>query len=407
MMNFLRGTFRMLFAPYYRARALRNDDRAQVMVLTGVMVFVLVIFAMATFNTSTSLYNRVRAQNAVDAAADAYAVWQARGLNLSQHINDIHWTLNLAFWIAETAACIARIVCPFLKAIPYVGPALEAACCGATTAVIMVAEGGQFAVQEFSHAFQEVINYAAPIIGMIKANTVAEANGADPILEAAGAVIDQLLALFNINISLGDLLSDLGNLPIIGDITSGIYVFPLNVTDVADLNTRKKEGDDNATEDGTPMIPPWWMPEQAIDICKNIPCSVSFSCIGDCGWEDTFYYGFPGYNTWIAGVKQRNFRTSIEKIPWLNPRRNQENEDVTAFEHRTASEVSGEFKNPGYVAVASSQPFGSTNIKKQPLVERTIGVSGFKYMRGDLISVHYGWDTNSEPKDASTFLILH
>jgi len=81
----------VLRSTYRRSRALPRDDKAQVLILTGFMTFVAAIMAVATITSGQMIYDRIRAQNAVDAAADTFAAFQARGLNAAQHLNDVHY----------------------------------------------------------------------------------------------------------------------------------------------------------------------------------------------------------------------------------------------------------------------------------------------------------------------------
>mgnify|MGYP001582940880 CR=1 FL=1 len=64
-------TLYMLMRLIARARAIRSDERGQVVLLSGVMVFVVMIITIMTFDMSKAVYNRIIAQNSVDAAADA------------------------------------------------------------------------------------------------------------------------------------------------------------------------------------------------------------------------------------------------------------------------------------------------------------------------------------------------
>src|ERR1051326_1826513 len=93
-----------------RLTNLRFDDRGSVSLLTGMMVFLAVIFGIITMDTSMAIHNRIVTQNAVDSAADAAALWQARGCNLLQQLNNLHYDVDEALAIAEgisAGACVA------------------------------------------------------------------------------------------------------------------------------------------------------------------------------------------------------------------------------------------------------------------------------------------------------------
>ena len=205
---------------------------------------------------------------------------------------------------------------------------------------------------------------------------------------------------------------------ILGD----IYAFPLDPEAAIELNIQMKGGDDNATENGTPMHPPWWFPEAAGEACKYGSCSNQGTCRGDsadpdnpltvnasgdqCGWEDTYYYGFPSYNTWITGKEQWNIIRGYEKIRWFNPKRDQQQaaHEIDYFTRGQAIGASDEWENAAFLAIASSQSFGHTDTDKQPVVERSIGVSGFTYQKPQLISVHLG--TNPPSDDVTSALLI-
>ena len=48
--------------------------------------------ALFAADTSQAVYNRITAQNAADAAAATASLWQARGLNQIQILNNFHFT---------------------------------------------------------------------------------------------------------------------------------------------------------------------------------------------------------------------------------------------------------------------------------------------------------------------------
>lgn len=100
---------KVLLSPLARARSFRRDDSAQVMLISGFMVFLIVVFAVSTLNSSQAVYRRTRLQIAADAAADAAAVWQARGINLIQTLNNLHYYLNASLYLPEIVTCCCCI----------------------------------------------------------------------------------------------------------------------------------------------------------------------------------------------------------------------------------------------------------------------------------------------------------
>jgi hypothetical protein len=98
--------FKFLVRPIDRARGLRRDDSAQALLLTGLMAFLLAVFMLYAVNASETIYRRVQIQNASDAAADAAALWQARGMNMLQSLNNIHYIVDASTYIPMITICI-------------------------------------------------------------------------------------------------------------------------------------------------------------------------------------------------------------------------------------------------------------------------------------------------------------
>lgn len=421
-MKFIR---RLLTRPLRRARSFRGNDEAQVMVLTAVMVFVIMIFAINNLNTASAIFNRMQTQHAADAAADSFAAWQARGLNLAQHVNDVHWTLNIALYVGQKANCVARVGCVLLNLIPLKGQALYVKCCKITAVIYTTIETIQATGQQAAHLFQEGLNIVIPFIGWLSANTLAEANGADPILGAVLQRVEQLASALGAPRAVSGMLSRVGNM--LGHIP--IYAVPVDFTHFKipgvggdGLGIKIRGGASNATRYGTPMSPPWYFSPALAQTCRMACPFARGECLGDsanpnnplaiimnkrqCGWEDSYFYGFVGYNTWIVARNSVNIIGSYEKLPWLNPERRGDAaaQQAQGLYHKTFDQVSGEFRNPAFIAIASSQPYGHTDIKKQPVVERSIGVSGFEYHQAQLISVHFGKNPPSDSIPTALFI---
>jgi hypothetical protein len=177
-------------------------------------------------------------------------------------------------------------------------------------------------------------------------------------------------------------------------------------------------GDSTDSDDGqAPMHPPWRTTEimQVMNIIAVAMCSVS-QCNDDCGWEETYWYGYPGFTTWIAGKDQHNFIGGFENNPWLNPATTmvptmtdednlalkQQKDEWDLFQDPAAS--TAEFKNPAFIALASCQPIPHENHKKHPVVERSRDWSASDWAHPFLISVHM---TSTNGFTARNFFIWH
>lgn len=194
---------RAVIRPVRRARAFREDDSAQVIVLTGIMIMVVAFFAMNNLNSSEVIYNRIRAQTAVDAAADTYALWQARGFNLEQHLNDYHYESLLFFTVQTGINCIMRMTCSSRWCDTCTCPAGKLGCswCGGRWGCRLIGcwtfcEGAvRSCCQQYANALarietqqanistlvlgtQQILQVTIPALGWHAANEVAKANQA-------------------------------------------------------------------------------------------------------------------------------------------------------------------------------------------------------------------------------------
>ncbi len=95
-----------LVSPMERARGLRRNDSAQALLLSGFMAFLLVVFMIFAMNASEEIYRRLQIQNASDAAADVAALWQARGVNMVQSLDNAHYVFNAALYLPMILICV-------------------------------------------------------------------------------------------------------------------------------------------------------------------------------------------------------------------------------------------------------------------------------------------------------------
>ncbi len=389
-----------------RARRIRGDEQGQVIVLTAVMVFVVVIMAMITLNTSTGIYNRMRTQNAADAAADAFAVWQARGLNVVQHLNDLHYTANWVLYVAETVGCGARILCGPLMALNFTPcgcgyPACRL-CCQIANPICEYSDQAQDIVSDAILGVQGFMNYAAPLSGLVAADAVAKANGADPILEVAGELVDDVLGMLGIPDGIGDIVGELGSV-------IDLHVLPLNFDDRAiTLNIYEK--------DPKPTSAPWRLDQNAMRtvvllgdasclLCGNSP--IVDDDTDGWGWEDTFYCGFPSYNTWVAGKKRWDIVGRLRRVAALNPDRGNATPEMDMYWFQ---DDYGTFKPSGYTPSGDDPinppllAFASSQVEGSPVIERS-GHDDFEaYSTPRLISVHLGADNPSDDVTSALFI---
>ena len=164
-----------------------QDDRGSVGVLVAiVMFFVLGMLAM-TYNTARLSTEKMRLQNAADAAALEHAAWQARGMNMIQNLNNEGFT-GLMF--SDEFICIAvalnafRMVCEGLTIVPFVGAvfkALEVVCYFVVKALLFISKWiSRGLVGKLIPALQTIAKFM-PIAGYASAQQLAQLNGAEAI----------------------------------------------------------------------------------------------------------------------------------------------------------------------------------------------------------------------------------
>jgi hypothetical protein len=448
-----------------RVEALRSDQRGSLSLLAGMMVFLVTIFAIIAFDTNMAIYNRIISQNAVDAAADSAALWQARGCNLLQELNNIHYTGDTVLCVAETAAGVS---CVLADASFIAEVALEASLFLSEFAPI--AEAARWGFCEvcdtlpYLDIFQNIF-YAAvmnaekgiveltPYVAFGYANAAAQGCGADTI----GAVVPQYLASLSSSVSgLIPGLSGIGSLisSITGPISSflgsiPIYAAPLDPDDFGlfdpaskGLYVTRRDNDSNP-----PLAWPDWV-GQAGEIAGDIGCSSESADVPPglpeafligvplpgpdfispkggyfddadsdhsdytkkdtptqtWGWNDQYYFGWPGFSTWIAGKKEQDELLGLGNLSWLNggmknPDYNANGAAVSKVMYNTGSGVHNNtggfqpFKIPAFVAIASSQVQGT------PVI-----CHGNVDARGTLIKVYFSPDS---PTSGEDYYIYH
>lgn len=220
-----------------RLRGLRDDERGTMLLLPAVLSFCAVVIVVAYMNAAQATQTKLRMQNAADAAAHASAAWQARGMNLMQHLNNFHYLGNSAFYLAETVACCAcpiqpvvygvNVACDACKAALIAGPACTA-CAIAAFAVRLVLYGActlcvpidnaQYQFAEIIHETQAIIAGKWALTSFVAASHVAYLNGADPLVDSLGDYInDGALASLNSMVTLAGAPIDFSHIPLTED----------------------------------------------------------------------------------------------------------------------------------------------------------------------------------------------
>jgi hypothetical protein len=375
----------------------------------------------------------------VDAAADAYALWQARGLNLMQHANDLHSELNVIYLAGILVLCVQRLECRK----KWCGKKKKKFCvndvkncCRDYNGKLADIERKQADTADAILGLQAALLTEVPRLGWIAANDVAEVAGADQITGPGGltALIDNTLDDMGLTY---DATAMVNSYP--GGPPEDVFVLPHMPPVVGAIIP--------APPPLSQAFPGYYMEDRCFGgIIEKLACWLSTcdggipGCIfasnikgclsagppdtcdygcrkavtdykgGSCGWHDWWYQGTPSHNTWIAAKTNENLVAFLADIRWLNPQigsgagiEPDENfpDDVkfSAFDEfsfeREPTPPVGEFRNNAFVTMASSHALGSTDFANQPVqVHSILGAlgGGFNYSRPQIINVHLGVD---------------
>jgi len=164
------------------------SERGSVGVVMAFVIFVVMGMLTMTWNTAELSKAKMRLQNAADAAALTHAVWQARGMNAVQNINDeMYEALSLATKLRTIAVVLEGIATGFeaASAIPIVGPIFKGlAIVFHTFAVIAGAPAGWMASRicdKFLKYIEKAYVYGSALFGLWNAQQLAAQNEADPL----------------------------------------------------------------------------------------------------------------------------------------------------------------------------------------------------------------------------------
>lgn len=162
-------------------RRLFGDRGAIGFLMALVMFFVCGMLTM-TWNTYTLSREKMRVQDAVDAAALEHATWQARGMNCLQNLNEEGYdalsTAISGYVISGALVAIAQAV----TAIPIIGPILNAALIGASVIACAASTWICEVVLNFVKMAQKFHQYGTCALGYLAAQEVASYNGATGII---------------------------------------------------------------------------------------------------------------------------------------------------------------------------------------------------------------------------------
>lgn len=413
---------RRLFAPFQvcvvglrtvaaRCAGLRSDERGNVMLLSGMMVFAAVVLALFNLNTGKAIRNRIISQNAADSAADANALWEARGCNILQHLNNLHYRINEIAFVAENIAAAGCVVSVPLRAAPEAtlpiswtsawaaAVAAEVVACSACT-MVPVVEKAQEGLDLAITTIQEFVRWGIPIYAAFRANIAAKQSGGD--VAPGKDALESLLSRLGVPIRLPSLPSP------------PIYAIPMR------FNYPPLTDDPLGVEMKTGTKLPWKTPEAWNGYVKGAYTLGKEACslpgpgwpaagvfralmpqpgsISEYGWEDKYANGNPGYTSWIAGKSKEFERAGLTNSVWLTSNRsidpgslndrwlqqklagdpNAIGGDLDRFYDGNYIDQNRTLEIPGLIAIASSQ------VEGEPVVDK-----GTADAEGKIISVYF------------------
>jgi hypothetical protein len=354
---------RVLLSPMHRARALRNDESGQVFLVSGFMMFLCAIFLITTVNTSESVYRKIMIQNAVDSVTDTVVAWQARGVNLMQHLNNLHYEINAIIHPIELLTCCTCVPQPVTCA---GGCALVATLFGAAIGaglmlaaevmrvicmdVCPVVDNVQFVIATIIYQLQQFVAGKWAVFAMLAANNLARENGAHSLESSMEdyaeknlwGVFVEAAADIGANINHIDpyVIQAQWSNPrnVYEAYRQNIVFLPVYAMPFMELNYYEHlfDNSSNFKEIDTSVFLglrriddddsfPWNLDQDTIETCTSVPQLRCVSCPptpagtaddpegensfngeqNEWGWQDSYWVGFPKYITMMTAISEK------------------------------------------------------------------------------------------------------
>jgi hypothetical protein len=160
-----------------RRKRFAANDSGQVLLMMAILALGLLAVVASVIPVGQAVTGKIQAQNAADAAAMAAATWMARGSNLLQMTNGIHWDVDALIAIAMTTSAEAAIAAMAAALAEWDFPA----------AIKLFKNERKFLDEMLSvhkttnnviSKFQDFVAKATPLIAFFHADSVAYKNGA-------------------------------------------------------------------------------------------------------------------------------------------------------------------------------------------------------------------------------------
>lgn len=158
---------------------LAKDTDGQVLIMAAFFSLFLAAAAASVIPLGQTVTGKIQAQNAADSAAMASSTWRARGSNLLQQSNGLHWDMNVALAdVVCVSAAVAATEIGIAMLDPLAWPEIPA----------MYEKERNFlnkmdkvhsSSNKVVSCFQTAVSKGMPYIAFFHANFLAEKNGAD------------------------------------------------------------------------------------------------------------------------------------------------------------------------------------------------------------------------------------
>ena len=173
-----------------------GSERGSVGVVMALVIFVVMGMLTMTWNTAQLSKAKMRLQNAADSAALAHAIWQARGMNVVQNINDeMYEALSLASKLRKVAEVVEPIAIAFdgMSHIPIVGIVFKGLAIAMHTIGVLTGGTAGWLAARICNLFlkyiQKVYVYGSALMGVWNAQQLAAQNEADPLAALSSSSI--------------------------------------------------------------------------------------------------------------------------------------------------------------------------------------------------------------------------
>jgi hypothetical protein len=227
---------------FSRLQSIGSDEEGHLMLGMGVMSFFLVIVFVFMMHAHAGIKRRMEMQNAVDSAAVSAALWQARGCNLMQILNNVRYRINegaaYTMMAIEVSCYVAGgcAVCSFIPiSAPVCKPCHEAACmiCPFLDEVDYI----QYVLDKTLYYVQRAVPPSFTALSVYSANETARQNGAEGLVFSVlpHAVGDISTALKQSPADLPENSDHYSKLVMPENFGLDFYAVPINIGDMMNL----------------------------------------------------------------------------------------------------------------------------------------------------------------------------